>query len=66
MENQENKNRAPSSRLLGTRIDEATHRRLKVYCAINGVKFHQVVNEAIKMFIERPQKHNGAMVSENE
>lgn len=61
MENQENK-----SHLLGTRIDETTHRRLKVYCAINGVKFHQVVNEAIKMFIERPQNHNGAMMPENE
>lgn len=35
-----------------TRLRQSTHRRLKVHCAINGVKIQDFVNEALEAHLQ--------------
>ncbi len=34
-----------------TRLRQSTHRKLKVYCALNNLKIQDVVNEAVTAFL---------------
>ena len=34
-----------------TRLRQSTHRRLKVHCAINGIKIQEFVNEALEAYL---------------
>lgn len=38
-----------------TRIRQSTHKQLKVYCALNGIKIQDVVNEAIRAYVMKKE-----------
>ena len=38
-----------------TRLRQSTHKQLKVFCAVNGIKIQDVVNEALKTYIAKKE-----------